>query len=65
MVEREAEQYPAAEIELRDLEMTAILLGMFDAVQETTHQSDRERFNQLVRFWADCWWVHPMHVEDH
>ena len=51
--------------ELREAQGTKILLTMFDLIQETTGRPDRECFNQLVRFWADCLRIHPMTEEDH
>ena len=38
---------------------------MFDLIQETTGRTNRECFNQLVRFWADCLRIHPTPKEDH
>jgi len=55
---------PARE-ELREAQGTRILLTMFDLIQKTTGRPDRECFNQLVRFWADCLRLHPMPEEDH
>jgi len=42
-----------------------ILLTMFEISKTTTRRSDRECFNQVVRFLADCARVHPMPKEDH
>jgi hypothetical protein len=55
---------PATE-EIREAQGTRILLRMFDLIQKRTGRPDRECFNQLVRFWADCLRVHPMPEEDH
>jgi hypothetical protein len=65
MVERKPEHRHQPEVPLREAEGTEILLSMFDLIQETTHQSNRESFNQLVRFWADCVPIHPMPEGDH
>jgi hypothetical protein len=65
MVERKPEHRYLPEVPLRDAEGTQILLSMFDRMQETAGQSNRECFNQLVRFWADCLRMHPMLEEDH
>ena len=65
MVERKPERYHLPEVPLREAEGTQILLSMFDLIQQATHQSNRESFNQLVRFWADCVRIHPMPEEDH
>jgi hypothetical protein len=37
-----------------------ILLTMFEISRTMTRRSDRECFNQVVRFLADCARVHPM-----
>jgi hypothetical protein len=65
MVEREAQHHPAREAELGEARGTRILLAMFDLIQATTHRSERECFNQLVRFWGDCLCIHPMLEADH
>jgi hypothetical protein len=64
MVERKPERHHLREVSLRDAEETQVLLYMFDQIQDTTGQSSRECFNQLVRFWADCVRLHPMPKED-
>ena len=64
MVERKPERRHLSEVPLRDAEGTQILLSMFDLIQQTTHESNRECFNQLVRFWADCLRIHPMPERD-
>jgi hypothetical protein len=65
MVERRVEHPPSAVAELREARRTRILLSMFDVVQGSTSQSDRECFNQLVSFWADCLRVDSMPEADH
>jgi hypothetical protein len=65
MVERKPESRHLPEVPLREAEGTQILLSMFEVIQDTTHQSNRQCFNQLVRFWADCVRIHPMPEEDH
>ena len=42
-----------------------ILLTMFEIGKTMTRRSDRECFNQVVRFLADYARVHPMPQEDH
>ena len=42
-----------------------ILLTMFEITKTMTRRSDRECFNQIVRFLADCARIHPMPEEDH
>jgi hypothetical protein len=42
-----------------------ILLTMFEISKTTTRRSDRECFNQVVRFLADYARVRPMPKEDH
>jgi hypothetical protein len=42
-----------------------ILMTMFEISKTTTRRSDRECFNQVVRFLADCARIHPMPKEDH
>lgn len=42
-----------------------ILLTMFEIIKKMTRTSDRDCFNQVVRFLADCARVHPMPKEDH
>ena len=42
-----------------------ILLTMFEIAKTMTRRTDRECFNQVVRFLADCARVHPMPEEDH
>lgn len=42
-----------------------ILETMFEIVKAETRGTDRECFNQLVRFLADCGRVHPMPEADH
>jgi len=54
-----------ARAELGEAQGTGILLTMFDLIQKRTGRPDRECFNQLVRFWADCLRIHPMPEEDH
>ena len=65
MVERGIEHQSPAQVELKEARGTRILLSMFDVIQAATGQSDRECFNQLVRFWADCLRVYPMPDADH
>jgi len=42
-----------------------ILLTMFEITKTETRRRDRQCFNQVVRFLADCARVHPMPKEDH
>lgn len=42
-----------------------ILLTMFEVTKTMTRRPDRECFNQMVRFLADCARIHPMPEEDH
>ena len=65
MVERKPERRHLPEVPLREAEGTQILLSIFDEIQDTTGESSRACFNQLVRFWADCLRIHPMPEEDH
>lgn len=41
------------------------LLAMFEVIQRSTHRTNRECFNQLARFLADCARIHPMPETDH
>jgi len=41
------------------------LVAMFEVVQRSTHRTNRECFNQLGRFLADCARIHPMPETDH
>ncbi|MBC7264786.1 MAG: hypothetical protein H5T64_10605 [Chloroflexi bacterium] len=65
MVERKPEKRQTHEEVLAETKGTRILLAMFDLIQATIRQSNRESFNQLVRFWADCLRIHPMSEGDH
>jgi hypothetical protein len=38
---------------------------MFEISRATTRRPDRQCFNQVVRFLADCARIHPMPKEDH
>lgn len=42
-----------------------ILLTMFEITKKMTNRTDRECFNQIVRFLADCARIHPMPEGDH
>jgi hypothetical protein len=42
-----------------------VLLAMFEVVKRSTYKTNRECFNQLVRFLADCARLHPMPEADH
>ena len=42
-----------------------ILLTMFEIIKTMIRRTDRECFNQLVRFLADCARIHPIPEEDH
>jgi len=65
MKERYQDKRGPAREELREVQGTRILLTMFDLIQKGTGRPDRECFNQLVRFWADCLRLYPMPAEDH
>ncbi len=64
MAERETQHHPAREAGLGEASGTRILLSMFDLIQATTHRSEQECFNQLVRFWGDCLRIHPLPEAD-